>query len=88
MLIWWGSANIVLTTDVALIDNVVATYWTKNTDVILTDNVTWTDDVFQPIRACHITQSWAFKLFSFDGYDLPIVSINRGLSPLIWQLRI
>lgn len=51
----------------------------QNADVVLID------DVFQPVKICHVTQSWASELFSSDGLDLPIVSIIRGLLLLIWR---
>lgn len=50
-------------TDVALIDDMIASYWTTNIDVALiddvalTDDVSLTDDVLQSIRACHVAQS-------------------------------
>ena len=49
--------------------------WDWNADVVLTD------DVFQPIKACHVAHSWTSKLFLSDGHDLSIVSIIEGSPP-------
>lgn len=56
--------------DFTLTDDVTTYYWIEKQTYITYNTLNYSpNDVFYPIRDCHMAQSCAYELFSTDGHN-------------------